>query len=351
LNRLVIVALGLAASIPAAAARADEGPVLFDAADPIAIALEGPLTQIARDDTTDPPYRDATLVWTDASGADVRIPLKIKPRGKSRRSDVACRFPPLRLNLPKHAAHNTPFANLDKVKLVTHCGRLGDTNPAYAVRVRLEFLLYRAFNRISPTSLRVRAIDVTYVDRDNHARRSAHVGFLIEPEDMLAHRTGMTTAKTESIEREQLEAAQASLVEMFEYFAGNTDFSMIRGPKGEPCCHNVVLLQAGGKMVPVPYDFDATGVVGAPYARPVESLGIRSVRQRLYRGYCRPEADVQATLEVFRQARPDIYGLFRDDERLDRATAEKTIAYLDEFYATIDRPDDLKSKVLSRCLR
>ena len=193
-------------------------------------------------------------------------------------------------------------------------------------------------------------MDVTYVDNDNHDKRSAHVGFLIEPEGMLFRSTGMTTAKTESIERAQLDATQASLVEMFEYFAGNTDFSMIRGPKGERCCHNVVLLQAGGRMVPVPYDFDATGVVGAPYARPVEALGIQSVRQRLYRGYCRPEADVQATLDVFRQARQEIYALFRDDERLDRATTKKTLAYLDEFYATIDRPNELKRNVLSHCI-
>lgn len=350
LNRWVIIALGLAASFPGSAAYADEAAGLFDAADPIAVSLEGPMTQIAREQRTDPPYRDATLVWTDASGAAVRIPVEVKPRGKSRRNKDACKFPPLRLNLPKHAAPNTPFADLDKIKLVTHCGRLGDTDPAYAGRVRLEFLLYRAFSQISPISLRVRAMDVTYVDSGNHAERSTHVGFLIEPEEMLARRTGMALPKTESIEFEQLDAAQASLVEMFEYFAGNTDFSMTRGANGEACCHNVVLLQRGATMVPVPYDFDATGVVGAPYARPAKMLGIRNVQKRLYRGYCRPEADVQATLEVFRQARPDIYALFRNDERLDRATAEKTIAYLDEFYATIDRPDELESKVLSRCL-
>ena len=82
----------------------------------------------------------------------------------------------------------------------------------------------------------------------------------------------------------------------------------------------------------------------------VEALGIHSVRQRLYRGYCRPEADVQATLDVFRQARQEIYALFRDDERLDRATTKKTLAYLDEFYATIDRPNELKRNVLSHCI-
>ena len=49
----------------------------------------------------EPAYRPATLTWKDATGTDVRIPLKVRPRGKSRREDTACEFPPLRLNFPK----------------------------------------------------------------------------------------------------------------------------------------------------------------------------------------------------------------------------------------------------------
>ena len=39
-----------------------------------------------------------------------------------------------------------------------------------------------------------------------------------------------------------------------------------------------------------------------------------------------------------------------DDPRLDRAMIERTTAYLDEFYAIIDRPENLKRKVSSRCI-
>ncbi len=331
--------------------RAEDPAPLFADSGPISISLEAPFGRIAADDTPDAAYQNATVVWKDASGTEVRMPLKAKPRGKSRRKDAACDFPPLRLNFPKDTPPGTPFSGLDKVKLVTHCGRLGGTAAAYATRVELELLLYRVFSRISESSLRVRPLDITYVDTDRDGKRSAHVAFLIEPEEWLAKRRGARPANVESIERGQLEPVQANLVEVFEFLAGNTDFSLTRGPKGDDCCHNIVLLAApDGAMVPVPYDFDATGIVDAPYAKPVETLGIRSVRQRLYRGYCRPDATLAASLERFREARSDIYALFRDDPRLDAATIERTTEYLDEFYEIIDQPENLKRKVSSRCI-
>ncbi len=344
------IRIALVAIVICGGVEADDGG-LFDGTDAIAISLEAPLGQIDRDDSEDPQYRSGTIVWKDASGAEVRVPVKVKPRGKSRRDDDACEFPPLRLNFPKEIPQGTPFAGLDKVKLVTHCGRLGETRSEYATRLELEMQLYRVFGLLSPTSLRVRPLDITYVDTDHNGKRSAHVGFLIEPEAWLAKRRDVRVAKLEKIEREQLEPVQANLAEMFAFLAGNTDFSMIRGPKGEDCCHNVVLLSASnGAILPVPYDFDATGVVSAPYARPAEALGIKDVHQRLYRGYCRPDAVLRATLDRFRAARADIYALFVDDPRLDAATVKRTTAYLDDFYEIIDSPDKLKRYVSSRCL-
>jgi hypothetical protein len=347
----ISVAFAFASITLCGAATAADAPSLFGDTGPIAISLEAPLSRIAQDDAEDPAYLSGVVVWKDATGTEVRVPIKVKARGKSRRKDAACQFPPLRLNFPKDIAPGTPFSGLDKVKLVTHCGRLGEKRAAYATRVELELLLYRVFGRISPSSLRVQPLDITYVDTDRDGKRNAHAAFLIEPEEWLAKRRGARLADVASIEREQLEPVQANLVEVFQFLAGNTDFSLIRGPKGETCCHNIVLLAASdGAILPVPYDFDATGIVAAPYAKPVEALGIERVQQRLYRGYCRPEAVLAATLEKFRAARSDIYALFTGDPRLDAATIGRTTAYLDEFYEIIDQPDSLKRKVSSRCI-
>ena len=99
----------------------------------------------------------------------------------------------------------------------------------------------------------------------------------------------------------------------------------------------------------MPYDFDATGVVNAPYARPIQSLQIRSVRQRLYRGRCRPQPELDATLAAFRNARANIFALFRNDVRLSPEAIDKTTGYLDAFYAIIDDPEELKEKVVAHC--
>ncbi len=108
-----------------AAAHADDATLaLFAGTEPIPITLEGPFAQLQRDDDAEPAYRPATLTWKDAAGTDVRIPLEVRPRGKSRRDELACEFPPLRLNFPKDGPAGTPFSTLNKVKLVTHCGPL-----------------------------------------------------------------------------------------------------------------------------------------------------------------------------------------------------------------------------------
>ena len=61
------------------------------------------------------------------------------------------------------------------------------------------------------------------------------------------------------------------------------------------------------------------------------------MRQRLYRGHCRPQTSIDVRLNGFREARADIVALFQDDQRLD-ATKDETIEYLDAFYAIIDQP-------------
>src|SRR5215467_1903384 len=156
------LALGLATF--AASASAAHETALFDSEEAIAVTLIGPFSAIARDKAADPAPRDGTLVWTDAAGQEHRIAVGLSPRGISRRNPDACRFPPIRIEFAKDVAGGTPFANLKKVKLVTHCTFFGDPDRSHAERLWLEFLVYRAFNRLTDTSFRVRPLAVTYID-------------------------------------------------------------------------------------------------------------------------------------------------------------------------------------------
>ena len=190
------IRIALIAIVICGGVQADDG-TLFDGTEAIAISLEAPLGQIDRDDSEDPQYRSGTIVWKDASGADVRMPLKVKPRGKSRRDDDACEFPPLRLNFPKDTPKGTPFSGLNKVKLVTHCGRSAKRVPntqrasnskccciaCSTASRRRAFACGRSTSRTSIPS--------------HDSKRRAHAGFLIEPEEWLAKRRDMRVAKVE----------------------------------------------------------------------------------------------------------------------------------------------------------
>ena len=76
---------------------------------------------------------------------------------------------------------------------------------------------------------------------------------------------------------------------------------MRAGPVGDECCHNARLIGplAPGQTVPIPYDFDFSGLVSAPYAGPPPELDIADIRQRLYRGYCIHNADALAAARQF----------------------------------------------------
>ena len=59
----------------------------------------------------------------------------------------------------------------------------------------------------------------------------------------------------------------------------------------------------------VPYDFDVSGLVNPPYALPPEGLGLDTVRQRRYRGYCIHNAQALAVAAEFRAKRAGLIGV------------------------------------------
>ena len=76
---------------------------------------------------------------------------------------------------------------------------------------------------------------------------------------------------------------------LFQYLIANTDFSVIRGPEGEGCCHNGRVIAPRGEQtgwIVLPYDFDQAGIINTDYSLPDRRLGIRVVTSRLYRGFC-----------------------------------------------------------------
>ena len=97
------------------------------------------------------------------------------------------------------------------------------------------------------------------------------------------------------------------------------------------------------------YDFDSSGWVSAPYASPPAKLKLRSVRERLYRGYCVEEDVFEAVLNNFREERESLLAIANEPETLGKRTAKRAVSYLEDFYEIIDNPMKLNREILEAC--
>ncbi len=171
----------------------------------------------------------------------------------------------------------------------------------------------------------------------------------------MAKRYGRVVPDWERTEYRRLDAGQMALVDLFQFMIGGHDWSLVAALPGERCCHNSRLLAEKGAhkdtatgVIPVPYDFDMTGIVNAPYAFPPEVLPIKSVRQRYFRGRCMTDELWQSTLDRFRSRRTAINDLFADP-MVSAKLRKRSLAYLDGFYAILDDPGRRQRLIIDRC--
>lgn len=323
---------------------------LFASHDVLDLRLEGPLDRVFKErDPEDPEAYDAVLSWRDPDGVEETQEISLRTRGQFRLQRRTCEFPPLRVNFKKSAVEGTVFAGQDKLKLVTHCQ---DGREEYEQYLLQEYLIYRMYNLFTERSFRVRLVRMTYVDTEAKRDSITRHAFFIEDEDAMAVRNGYEVLEIPRVPPEQVSPWDLVQFELFQYLIGNTDFDpFTKEPDDESCCHNAVLI---GSMldlivIPVPYDFDWSGVIAARYAKPAEILGIRSVRDRRFWGVCRPPEEWQAVFPLFEDRREAIYDLFRSQPDLDPERLEDSLEYFDEFYEIIGDPGRVRREIESQC--
>ena len=320
---------------------------LFDDNSVLAVTLEGPVTTLARERSkTDELSFTLTFLQDDGSpqSADVRL----RTRGNFRHDRKTCPFPPVRINFKKRHVKNTVFHKQDKLKLVTHCR---NKVPANRNALQREYLAYRVFNALTDASFRVRMLEITWVDTDKDNRSMTQYGFVIEDVDALAKRIGRKELNVPATTVAELDPEYTNLMSVFQYFVANTDFSPVAAAPGENCCHNGKLLRKrDAGIYAVPYDFDMSGFVDAPYATPNPRFKLRSVKQRLYRGRCVNNEYLQSTFEQFREQRQAIEALIDGHVLLDERERKSTLRFIAAFYETIDNPKDVDRLIIGRCL-
>ncbi len=328
------------------AALAAEAPAaLFAVTEPLQIALSGPFTLIDDERNKDNAYA-GTLTYRDASGSENLLDVEYSVRGNYRLREDICDFSQLWLNLRRGQVENTIFAGQNRLKLVVQCDDSANAR-AYIAR---EEQAYRLFNLLSPNSFLTRVVEVTYNDPDRPRANRTHLGILLEHKDQLEQRLDLKAVGQEKFAVSEHDAAQANLVALFMFMLSNTDYSMLVGDPEELCCHNIEVFSTGAApYLAIPYDFDSTGYVSPRYATPSTSIGQRSIRERIYRGFCVDEALLQANLALFNARREQMNAVISDTRFQPEREAERTLEYVDGFFDIINDAQRLERQVRREC--
>lgn len=284
-----------------------------------------------RNDKMKMAWLPARIVMNFADTLVIDEKINIEPRGIYRKAN--CDLASLMLDF------NTPsspiLSKLKKLKLVGGC----HDNASSEELLLREYLVYKMYNFLSPMSFRVRLLHVTYIDSMNHVKPYTQYAFLIEDMKDVAERNNCKEIKGKKFVTEACDREQITFVSIFEYMIGNTDFSVGN-------YHNIKLMvplnDSLARPYPVPYDFDYSGVVNAPYAVPDENLGIKNVRERYYRGYERTLPELDTITNVFKEKQGAILKYVNDFSLLKPGELRDVNNYLQQFYDIIKSESSIR---------
>ena len=206
---------------------------------------------------------------------------------------------------------------------------------------------------MSEISFRVRLLRITYHDPHEDTELTRY-GFVIEDIRAVAERNDLQRVKIRHPGHDDHDPVRRTLIHVFQYMIGNTEYSLTAPEPDKNCCHNLHLLTARKEppYIALPFDFDFSGLVDASYAEPNPRYPIKSVRTRFYKGRCADSAQLPDTLELFQRKRGDLLAVIDEVAGLDRKAARAARparSYVERFYRVIDDPDEVRKRLVEHC--
>lgn len=266
---------------------------------------------------------DGKLRFAVRDGAIDTWDTGISSRGKFRRR--ICEFPPIKLEFSKKDLREAGLLPFDDLKLVTHC--LDD--PASGERIIREYLIYRIYQMLSPYTCRVQLVRVRYADEDHSRQDVTHIGMLIEEDRMRANRLGLAVVDTLNLHDGNFPADMPDVHALFQYLIGNTDWSL-------PASRNLEILrdEKTGLFYMIPFDFDFSGLVNAPYAIPNPDYRLASTRQRVYLG---PQPPSESARMRVLAVKKELFKFIRKFPHLSGEAKADILEYLSSGFGDIKR--------------
>lgn len=291
--------------------------------------------------TNDSTLINSQISYLDEDGTWKTLEVKLRARGNFRRNN--CYYPPIKMEIEKSINKGTLFQGNQKLKIVFPCNMQNSAND-YIIK---EYMAYKLYEVVSPYHFKTRLLDISFTERSgNNPKTHELKGIFIEDDDKVAKRHGGQVLK-----RRINPLGQGGLTsvqnEFFQFMIGNTDYSTA-------VQHNQQLIFVNNEALPVPYDFDMSGLVYTSYSVVSEiggePLPIKSVRDRMYRGFRRdpaiieqvrqeyianearmmeiadslaPQFDNPKELEGARKYLAEFFEILKDDEKYKKAISAK----------------------------
>jgi hypothetical protein len=303
------------------------------------VTLELELDRLLADRKSEEDFK-AKFSFKDYTGKEQTWKAKVNIRGRFRR--IKCtEMPPLKLNFKKGDLADSGLSLFDDFKLVTQC--VEDESIAKELLLK-EYMAYKIYNEITDYSFRVQFLKINFKDAIS-GEVTQQWGFIIEDTAQLRARIGGEKYEKEfGINADSVNQDQFKSMALFQYMIGNLDWDVYKK------VHNVKLIQKDGQLLTIPYDFDFSGIVAAPYTTFNPKYNIKSFKDRLYLGDPNDLKDMDLTIELFKSKKEGIIELIKSFKILDRDERKDLISFINSFYKETDNiqiPETIPSSNVS----
>ncbi len=255
--------------------------------------------------------------------------VEIRPRGRYRRK--VSQIPPMKLRFLEKDLVTDGLDSLNEIKIALPAF---DSDQGNELIVK-EYLAYRLFEKLSDAHFRARLIKLTIKDTyDPKSKPKKMYAIFVEDEEEVAARLGGVPDDEFGVPIDQFDTRQAALVAVFEYLIGNTDweFGMHRNVE-------LIRMKESGKVVVLPYDFDFSGLVSAPYASPSSESGLKNVRERYLMRSGLDTDSLNEAVKTIKLAEKDLYHICKS-KFLSKSGSGDMADFLEIFFKNMKDKDE-----------
>lgn len=267
-------------------------------------------------------YQKAEMSVTFADGTRQAEELKVRPRGRFR--NMYGEIPPLKIKLSNSSLRRQGYISMNELKLVLPFGS-GKRQTDWLYK---EYLVYKLYETLSPYSFRTQLVEVILKDTGKRKRPIRLQAFLIEDKEEVANRLALQPCKQSHLGAD-LSPNHYQMVQLFQFMIGNTDWLPTTS-------HNLALFRnAAGGVIPVPYDFDFSGLVNTNYAWPNDLLPISDVKERYFMGNYPSLDELRPAIRHLQSKKNDLLQVIEEFEALRKADRQQMRQYLLSFFDLI----------------